>query len=271
MQQGQDKYKEKENIIDKVLGALPKDGSPIRAKDLEKKAKMNSRSFYKALSYLELIGAVEKKKVPSKRATGIEYNLFPHYRSVNLNTYIQNQCNDLIKAAFENQQTPQHIMLTKDYMQASYLCDLVSMADEAILKCLKNYADSEDTGRRDRELETCVYLIKHILEKMSNIASVGFSDFSYSITKRARSTRFSDALNISIDKSAKIMGLKENYLPDDIKKLLSGNLVENEMDKPEMKEIEYQKKLRLMEKWSTSQLSDLERDYLKFILKNNLI
>lgn len=273
--------KEERNIIDKVLEALPKDGTPIRAKDLEKEAKMSSRSFYKALSYLEMIGAVEKKRVPSARATGIEYNLFPYfpyyrsnpyYRSVNFNTYIETQCIDLTNTAEENLQTPpEHIMLTKDYMQASHLCDLLSMVDEVILKYFKNYTDSENVDRRDRDFETCVYVIKHMLEKMTNIASTGFSDFAYSITKRARSTRFTDSLNISIDKSAQIMGLKETFLPDDIKKMLSSNLVEKEMNKPENKEKEYEKRIQWMEKWSTSDLPDIESTYLKFILRNNMI
>lgn len=72
------------DIVHEILESLPQDGTPVRAKDLEKKAKMSSRSFYKALSYLEIIGAVEKKKVPSSRATGIEYSISPDFVAIDL-------------------------------------------------------------------------------------------------------------------------------------------------------------------------------------------
>ena len=35
-------------IIIEVLEAIPKDGNPIRAKDVEKKVKMSSQSYYYA-------------------------------------------------------------------------------------------------------------------------------------------------------------------------------------------------------------------------------
>jgi hypothetical protein len=76
------------DILYELLELLPQDGAPIRAKDLEKKSKMSTRSFYKALSYLETIDAIEKKKVPSTRATGIEYNISPDFRTIDLDKII---------------------------------------------------------------------------------------------------------------------------------------------------------------------------------------
>lgn len=73
------------DIIYEILELLPQDGMPIRAKNLIKEANMSSRSFYKALSYLEIIGAIEKKKVS---AIGIEYNISPDFVKIDLERII---------------------------------------------------------------------------------------------------------------------------------------------------------------------------------------
>jgi hypothetical protein len=59
----------------------------------------------------------------------------------------------------------------------------------------------------------------------------------------------------------------ENYLIDELKKHLSGDFVEQEMDKPEMKENDYKKKIEWMEKWRTSVLSDIELIHLQAMIK----
>lgn len=259
------------NIIDEVLQAIPQDGSYIRVNELIKKTKMSPSTLTNALFYLSMTGAIEKKDVRLKRGHGVEYKLSPHFGLVDLNSLIKNRLDNLIQTAEDNQRTPPtHIMLSMDYVQASYLCNMLSIVDDLILDSFKLYAYAEE-DQKDKVLDTYSYIIKGLLRSLRDLVSLGFSDFAYSISKRARSNRFTDSLNISIDKSAQIMGLKENYLPDDLKKLLSGNLIEKEMDKPEMKEIEYRKKLRWVEKWRISALSDIERTYLQGMLRFNEI
>lgn len=80
-----------------LLESLPQDGSPIRAKDLEKKVKMSSRSFYKALTFLETIGAIEKRKAP----IGIEYNISPDFGPIGL-CNITSVTNRLVLELFNN-------------------------------------------------------------------------------------------------------------------------------------------------------------------------
>ncbi len=258
------------NIIAEVLEAIPQDGSYIRVNKLIEKTKMSPATLTKALFYLYLTGAVEKKDVRLKRGHGVEYKLSPHFGLVDLNSLIEKKRDNLIQTAEDNQQTPPtHIMLSMEYVQTFYLCNMLSTVDMFILDSFKLYADAEE-DQKDKVFDTYSYIIKGVLESLRGLVSLGFSDYAYSISKRARSNLFTDSLNISIDKSAQIMGLKENYSPDYLKKLLTGNLVEKEMDKPAMEEIEYQKRLHWMEKWNTSGLTDVELTYLRHMLGNNM-
>ncbi len=89
------------DILYELLELFPQNGTPIRAKDLEKKVKMSSRSFYKSLYYLETIGIIEKKKVPSTRAVGIEYNISPDFGMIDLD-HVTCVTNRLILELFSN-------------------------------------------------------------------------------------------------------------------------------------------------------------------------
>lgn len=63
------------DIIIEVLDALPKDGGPIRVKELKNRVKMSSASLYKVLPRLEMMGIIQKNIVHSTRAIGVEYSL----------------------------------------------------------------------------------------------------------------------------------------------------------------------------------------------------
>lgn len=255
------------NIIVEVLDAIPQDGSYIRVNKLREETKMSTSTLTNALFYLYMTGTIEKKDVRLKRGHGVEYKLSVHRGLVGLNSLIKHKRDNLLQTAEDNQQKPPtHIMLSMEYVQASYLCNMLSIVDKFILDSFKLYADAEE-DQKDKVFDTYWYIIKGLLKSIRDLVSLGFSDYTYSISNRARSNRFTDSLNISINKSAQILGLNENYLPDNLKKHLSGDLVEKEMDKPEMIENEYKKKIEWMEKWRTSALRDIELIYLQGMFK----
>jgi DNA-binding HxlR family transcriptional regulator len=83
------------DIIYEILESLPKDGTPIRFKDLRKKVKMSSSTLTKGLLDLKEIGVVDKRQVPSIRAKGVEYSISPEFGLIDLYRNIEDKCKNL--------------------------------------------------------------------------------------------------------------------------------------------------------------------------------
>lgn len=114
------------DIIIEVLEELPKDGTPIRAKDLEKKVKMSSRSFYKAISYLEMMGIIQKNRVPSTRAIGVEYSLSKDFELFSKNLdYMLGIINKLILESFKKYAEAEKDQ--KDIIFDTYLSSIIGL------------------------------------------------------------------------------------------------------------------------------------------------
>lgn len=84
--------KSQRDIIYEILQSLPQDRNPIRFKDIRKKVKMSSSTLAKGLSCLKKMGIIDKKQVPSVRATGIEYSISPDF---GIDLYKEDNCKDI--------------------------------------------------------------------------------------------------------------------------------------------------------------------------------
>jgi DNA-binding HxlR family transcriptional regulator len=83
------------NIIYEILESLPKDGTPIRFRDIRKKVKMSLSTLSKGLLDLKEMGVIDKRQVPSARAKGVEYNISQEFGLIDLYRNIEDKCKNL--------------------------------------------------------------------------------------------------------------------------------------------------------------------------------
>lgn len=114
------------DIIIEVLEALPKDGGPIRVKELKNRIKMSSASLYKVLPQLEMIGIIQKNRVHSTRAIGVEYSLSKDFElsSKNLD-YMLGIINKLILESFKKYAEAEKDQ--KDIIFDTYLSSIIGL------------------------------------------------------------------------------------------------------------------------------------------------
>lgn len=114
------------DIIIEVLEALPKDGSPIRVKELKNRIKMSSASLYKVLPQLEMIGIIQKNRVHSTRAIGVEYSLSKDFELFSKNLdYMLCIINKLILESFKKYAEAEKDQ--KDIIFDTYLSSIIGL------------------------------------------------------------------------------------------------------------------------------------------------